>query len=62
MKSSAETHHLGSVAERRGRYLRDDVLHVTSWVVGAVIVAEAVQDGLRFELVLVGGWGFKHNQ
>lgn len=34
-------------------YLGDDVVHVGPRVVGAVIVAEAVQDGLGFELVLV---------
>lgn len=28
-------------------------MHVTSGVVGAIVVAKAVQDGLRFELVFV---------
>lgn len=31
-------------------------MHVTPWVVGAVVVAEAVQDRLGFELVLVRDW------
>lgn len=31
-------------------------MHVTPWVVGAVVVAEAVQDRLGFELILVRDW------
>lgn len=34
-------------------HLGYDVMHVTPGVVGAVVVAEAVQDGLGFELVFV---------
>lgn len=34
-------------------HLGYDVVHVTSGVVGAVVVAEAVEDGLGFELVFV---------
>lgn len=28
-------------------------MHVTSWVVGAIVIAKAVQHRLRFELVFV---------
>lgn len=38
------------------RHLRYDIMHVTPWVVGAVVVAEAVQNRLGFELVLVCDW------
>lgn len=34
-------------------YLRYDIMHVTSGVVGAIVVAKAVKYRLRFELVFV---------
>lgn len=34
-------------------YLGYNIMHVTSGVVGAIVVAKAIQYRLRFELVLV---------
>lgn len=34
-------------------YLGDDILHVTAWMVSAVVVAETIEHRLGFELVLV---------